>query len=184
MKHRASRHRTGTLVLIGAMGSGKSHIARDLARLSGWPARDLDALIVSRAGRSIADIFRDEGEAAFRALESDVLRDTLQRGGIIATGGGIVTQKINRTLLQSCGAPVVYLRARAATLAERIRLQPGTRPLIDSGGALNYAQTLARVKEILRARAALYEECATHIFDTDGCVPRELARAMWHAIHA
>ena len=164
-----------TVVLIGAMGSGKSHIARELARITRWPIRDIDAAVACRAGKSIATIFAEEGEPAFRAMETEALQHALEIGGIIATGGGVITQEANRTLLEESGFPVVYLRATPQTLAARIRLQPGTRPLIDGGGTLTLEQTEARVAEILEARAPLYESCATTIIETDGDVPREVA---------
>lgn len=170
------------VILIGAMGSGKSHIARELARLAHWPARDVDSLIVIEAGKSIAAIFAEEGEAAFRALEKKVLRDTLRCGGVIATGGGVVTQKANRELLQQSHLPVVYLRASAETLAARIRLQPGTRPLIDGDGALSHAQTVARVEAILHTRRPFYESCATLAVDTDERAPRDVAHEIWYLL--
>jgi shikimate kinase len=181
-RERRSTSTPRTIVLIGAMGSGKSHIARDLARLSGLPSRDVDALIVAHAGQNIADIFAQFGEAYFRELEGEILEQTLQSGGIIATGGGVVTQPKNRELLRAAAVPVVYLRAKPATLAERIRLQPGTRPLIDGDGTLDFDKTLARVAGILQQRATLYESCATHIIDTDHRTPRDVAHDIWCAL--
>lgn len=171
-----------TLVLIGAMGSGKSHIAREVARLSCVPSRDIDALIVAQCGQSVAAVFKEKGEAEFRALETEVLRQALRDGGIIATGGGAVTQEANRHLLCASGVPVVYLRATPETLATRIRLQPGTRPLIDGDGALNHEQTVARVGEILRQRVPHYEFCAQHTVDTDGRTPRDVAQEILDAL--
>lgn len=171
-----------TIVLIGAMGSGKSHIAREVARLSCRPTRDLDALIVARCGQSVAAVFKEKGEAEFRALETEVLAQALNEGGIIATGGGAVTQETNRRLLAESGVPIIYLRARAETLASRIRLQPGTRPLIDGDGALDYEQTVVRVQEILDARTPFYEVCAGYTVDTDDRQPRDVAHEIWTVV--
>ena len=166
-----------TIALVGPMAVGKSHIARELARLSHWPHCDLDKEIERRIETSIAAFFASHGEAEFRQIESEILREVLERGGIIATGGGIVTQEINRDSLRQVFT--VYLRAQPETLARRIRLQPGTRPLIDGDGALDFSRTLLRVREILDARAAWYDEVASFIIDTDESDPRHTAHEIW-----
>jgi shikimate kinase len=166
-----------TIALVGPMGSGKSHIARDLARISGLPFVDLDAEIERRAENKISAIFRTQGEEVFRQLETKALRDALERGGILATGGGVVTRPENCDLLRE--ANVVYLRATPETLATRIRQQPGTRPLIDGDGALDFDRTRARIEEILSVRAPLYQSVAQLVLDTDVRPPRELAQEIW-----
>lgn len=150
------------------MGSGKSSVARVLAYHLQTRAIDLDTAIEANEGRSIAEIFRESGEAYFRESETRALQSTLNTACIVATGGGVVTREANRILLQSCREQVVYLRAQPETLARRIRLQPGTRPLIDGQSLLDEEQTIARVREILNERAPLYQSCAGITVDSDG----------------
>jgi shikimate kinase len=169
------------VVLIGFMGSGKSSVARSLARRFGVPFVDVDKRIENRAGTTIAQVFASQGEDAFRALESAALRDALREGGVIATGGGIIKRPENCELLREAsrsGALVVYLRARPDTLARRIRRQPGVRPLIDAGGVLNMDQTRLRVEELLAQRSAAYESCANVIIDTDELTLRQVVDAI------
>jgi shikimate kinase len=162
------------------MGSGKSSVARELAHLLKSEVVDTDAQIEQQSGQRISEIFRVQGEEAFRQLESDVLRDALDCsvGDVISTGGGIVKSVANRELLQEAaraGATVVYLRASAQTLARRIRLQPGVRPLIDGERVLDETETRERVADLLVERNALYESCATLVIDTDEHSVREIA---------
>ncbi len=164
------------IVLIGFMGSGKSHVGQLLAAQLQWPWRDLDALIENSIETSIADYFALHGEAAFRGLETELLQAALQNDGVLSTGGGVVTQSENRQLLRNACATVVYLRATPQTLAQRIRSQSGTRPLIDGQGALNLQQTTQRVQELLRNRAQWYEESADIVIDGDNTSAREVAR--------
>lgn len=174
------------VVLIGFMGSGKSAVARRLARMLHRRALDLDAMIEHDARCSIPHLFATQGEAAFRARETDALRHALTGHAVVATGGGIVTREENLALLQNAaqnGAQIVYLRARPETLAKRIRRQPGTRPLIDGQGApLDLPTTQARVEELLAQREQSYEHAATLSIDTDALdaygVARLLARQL------
>lgn len=170
------------LVLIGFMGSGKSSVGRSVARRLTAPYIDLDACIEERAGVSIAQLFASRGEDAFRQIETQVLGESLHHAAIIATGGGVVTREPNRSVLKAASqsglAIVVYLRAQPETLTERIRRQPGLRPLIDGQSTLGQVQTAARVRELLATRAPLYEECADAIIDTDGRTLDDIARAV------
>ena len=91
-------------VLIGMPGSGKSSVGRALSRLTGKPLADTDRLIVRQAGKEITDIFREDGEPAFRDLESRVVRELSSGGGrIISTGGGAVLRPENVTALKQNG---------------------------------------------------------------------------------
>lgn len=89
-----------TIVLVGYMGAGKSTVAKLLAEKLAMPIVDLDKKIEESAQLPIPDIFAKQGEAAFRKLESQVLQESLQQTGIIATGGGVVLSKTNRDLLK------------------------------------------------------------------------------------
>lgn len=158
-----------TVVLVGFMACGKSSVAQALAKRLKCEATDVDTLIENAAGKTITEIFADEGEDAFRRLETAQLKAALeysQPARVIATGGGIVTRKENRAALKAArkaGVLVVYLCASSEVLAKRIRRQPGTRPLIDGEKRLNLAQTRTRVEELLEARAPLYESVASFV---------------------
>ena len=176
-------HMNQKIILIGFMGSGKSHVGQLLAARLQLSWRDLDALIEKllfqdSLATSIADYFALHGEAAFRELETEQLEAALQNDGVLSTGGGVATQSENRQLLKDSSATVVYLRATARTLAQRIRQQPGTRPLIDGDGALDLQQTTQRVSKLLRTRARWYQECADVIIDGDEMSAQQVADAI------
>jgi shikimate kinase len=170
-----------TVVLVGFMGCGKSSLARALASRLHIPATDLDHLLEAREGTTIAQIFATCGEEAFRKLETEVLRDALSNlhtPMIIATGGGIVTREANRALLKQAseeGVLVVYIKAAPEVLAQRIRRQPGLRPLIDGERILNIEETRARVEEILAVRSPLYEEVANIVVESGAASVGEIA---------
>ena len=132
------------IVLVGMPGCGKTTVGRELARLSGKPFVDLDEEIVRRAGKSIPDIFREEGEAAFRELEAQVLADVCARSGqVIATGGGAILSGENRAALRRTGW-VCCLRRRLEDLPTE------GRPLSQAG----------RLEEMERLRDPLYNLAA------------------------
>ena len=137
------------IVLVGMPGCGKTTVGRELARLSGKPFVDLDEEIVSRAGKSIPDIFREEGEAAFRELEAQVLTDVCARSGqVIATGGGAVLRAENRAAMRRTGW--VYFLCR--NLEE---LPTDGRPLSQKGS----------LEEMYRVRKPLYSAAADTVID-------------------
>ena len=144
------------VALTGFMGCGKSSVGRELSTLLGIPVVDLDQYIVERAGKSIPDIFAGEGEAAFRAPESEVIRETgAKTGAVIATGGGAVLRPENVTALKQNGR--LFFLDRAPE-----KLSPGTgRPLFaDPADALRlYAQ-----------REPLYRAAADVTVDGNGTV--------------
>jgi len=147
------------VILTGFMGSGKSSVGRALARSLGCPFIDLDAEIVADAGKSINEIFADEGEAAFRARESACLERVLQGGlRIIASGGGVVIAESNRRLMRGRGF-VVHLAASLSTVLER--LEGATdRPLFTGQDAAIRARTL------MDERKHFYDDADIRI-DTD-----------------
>ena len=95
------------LVLVGAPGSGKSTVGALLAQRWGEPFADVDAVIESRVGKSVAEIFADDGEAVFRAFEESTTAELLDTPGVLALGGGAVLSPATRALL--VGRPVVWL---------------------------------------------------------------------------
>ena len=108
------------VTLIGFMGSGKSSVGRTLAAWTGREFVDTDALIERRAGKTIPQIFADDGEEAFRDLESEaVAQATRRRGCVIATGGGAPMRERNRRALRESGA-VVFLNVEPETIFRRI----------------------------------------------------------------
>jgi len=146
-------------LLIGLMGCGKSSIGRRLAARLDMPLIDLDEEIVAQAGMPIPDIFVQSGEAYFRDMESDILRQVIDRQAIIATGGGIVLREENRQLLK-IHPPVIWLKAAPEFLAERIAGDPN-RPLIANENALQ------KLTELADARYPLYAACADLVVDRD-----------------
>lgn len=161
------------LFLIGYRGSGKTTVAAELAGALGWDWADADELIERRAGKSIRQIFDEDGEPAFRELESAVVAELAQRERtVVALGGGAVMRDENRQAIRGRGK-VVWLKAPAELLAERIAGDPTTaarRPaLTDQGG-------LAEIRELLAQRQGVYAACADMAVDVEGRTPAEIAR--------
>jgi shikimate kinase len=150
-----------SIALVGLSGSGKSTVARLLAERLGWRLCDTDAMIVAGAGRSAAQIFAEEGEASFRALEAAALRQALEHVPcVVATGGGIVLRADNRALLRT-HACVVWLDAPTGELIARLRAHDEERPLL-AGDAV------ARLEALRTARGSLYREVADLRVETSG----------------
>jgi shikimate kinase len=151
-----------SIALVGLSGAGKSSVGRLLAARLGWPLVDTDTLIAQAAGRSVAEIFVDQGEARFRDLETAALRLAFeQRPCVVATGGGIVLRPENRTLLRQL-AFVVWIDAPTEILVARLLADAEARPLVQGG------QPAARLEMLRAARAALYAEVAHARVDAAG----------------
>jgi shikimate kinase len=150
------------VTLIGYRGSGKSAVAAPLARRLGWTAIDADHEIESRAGRSIREIFERAGEPEFRRLERETLADLLSRDQfVIAAGGGAILDEGTRDRMRQAG-PVVWLRAPADVLFERIAADPVTaerRPNLTAAGGLE------EIVRLLSVREPLYRDAATLSID-------------------
>lgn len=125
--------RVSLVCLVGFMGAGKTSVGRLLSRRLGWSFDDLDDRIVAQEGRSIAEIFRDSGEEAFRHAETAALRALLDGPAssrrIIALGGGAIAEAENAQLLQAAGAAVVFLDAPVEELFRRCEREARSRPL-------------------------------------------------------
>ena len=156
------------------MASGKSSVGRALSRRCGWPKVDADEEIVSRAGKPIAEIFRESGEDAFRALERAVVTDICaETGRIIAAGGGSFIDDENRQTMLD-GGTVFYLSARPETIHRRVtKGNPNApvRPLLGEGNPLE------RITELLAQRTPAYSQ-AHHSVETDGLTPDQVAQAI------
>lgn len=158
------------LALVGLPGSGKSTIGRQVARQGGWLFVDADQAIEERLGCRIKDYFAQQGEAAFREVETQVLHTLLQapRPTVIATGGGAVLRPENRTALRE-GSTVFYLQAAPEDIARRLRGDT-VRPLMQGVDALQ------RLQELLALRGPLYREVAHYVLDTQRHNPTQVAR--------
>jgi shikimate kinase len=147
------------IVLVGFMGSGKTTVGQLIAEQTGMPLLDMDALIVERAGKSINEIFADDGEPYFRTLENELAKELSEtEGNIISTGGGIVLNPENIEYLERTGL-VVCLLADSETVLDRVK-HDSARPLL--AGDKQQA-----ILELLAARKPLYEAIA-HKIDTSG----------------
>lgn len=147
------------IVLVGFMGSGKTTVGKLISERMGMPIIDMDQLIVERQGKSINDIFADEGEAHFRQLERELTQElAATSGNIISTGGGIVLNPDNITDFEKNGL-VVCLLVDAETVLDRVR-HDTSRPLLAGDKA-------QKVLNLLNTRRSLYESIA-HTIDTSG----------------
>lgn len=146
------------IILIGLMGCGKTTIGKELSRMTGMPLIDMDAIIEEQIGKSISNIFKDEGEAHFRALETALLRyiegtiGTPKGSVIISTGGGVVLKAVNREILKRMGF-TVWFNVDVPTLLERTS-RSSNRPLLQS------PNRVAIMERLYRERGPLYAETA------------------------
>lgn len=148
------------------MGAGKTTVARLLAREWGVTVRDTDADIEAVAGKPISEIFVDDGEAHFRALERAAVARALQEhDGVLALGGGAVLDETTRGLLRD--HPVVFLNVGLSDAVKRVGMGTG-RPLL-------LGNVRARVKALLDERLPIYRAVATVTVDTDGKAPSDVA---------
>jgi len=166
--HPLNRH----LVLIGYRGTGKSTVAQSLAAALARPWVDADHELTRRAGRSISQIFADDGEPTFRRLESETLEELLGREpSVIATGGGVVLSVANRQRLAGAGT-IVWLRATPESIIDRLQRDASTagmRPALTERGGLE------EIVELLAKRSPLYAELAAQVIDTDDKTPAAVA---------
>ena len=154
------------LVLVGPPGAGKSTLAVLLAERLGLASRDTDVDVARTAGKSIADVFLDDGEQAFRALESQAVRVALaEHDGVLALGGGAVLDADVRELL--AGHLVVFLDVSITGAAPRVGFNRD-RPLLLGNPRAQWVQ-------LMEARRPFYEQVATVRVDTDGKTPEEVA---------
>ena len=158
-----------SVVLIGFMGAGKTTVGRALSEKLGWPVWDTDELIQQKAGCTVSEIFERHGEACFRKMEQDLLKELADRKekGVISTGGGMPVYAANRPLLQEIG-PVIYLKVKPETVLFRLK-GDHTRPLLQGDGARD------RVYELLKEREAAYQDAAGIVLEADEKSAEELA---------
>lgn len=161
------------VVLVGPMGAGKTTVGTLLAQEWGTTARDTDQDVEAATGRTISEIFVDDGEAAFRALERAAVAEALaSHDGVLALGGGAVLDPGTRDLLG--GHQVVFLRVGLADAVKRVGL--GTsRPML-------LGNVRGRIKTLLDERTPVYESVATLVVDTDGRTPQDVTEEIVAAL--
>ncbi len=149
------------VVLVGAPGSGKTTVGALLAARWAVPFIDVDAIIEARAGKPVAEIFADDGEAVFRAVEEATTIELLALPGVLSLGGGAVMAAATRTALQ--GRRVVWLQVSVSSSARRVGLS-SARPLL-------LGNVRGQLIKLLATRTPLYAEVATETVDTDAHDP-------------
>ncbi|MCC7475409.1 MAG: shikimate kinase [Pirellulales bacterium] len=161
-----------SILLIGYRGVGKTCVARELAVRLGSRWVDADDEVERRAGKSIAQMFAEEGEAAFRSLERDVVAQLCGvPGQVVALGGGAVLSPPNRAAIRTAGV-VVWLQASVDSIVARLATDPTTtsrRPNLTTAGGRQ------EIESLLAQRAPFYQECATLIVDTENKSPAKVA---------
>ena len=161
------------VVLIGPMGSGKTTVGGLLAEAWGVTFRDTDQDVETATGRSISDIFVEDGEAVFRDLECKAVAMAIaEHDGVLALGGGAVLDAETQALL--AGQSVVYLEVGLADASKRVGLGV-SRPLL-------LGNVRGRVKQLLDERAPIYTRLATIIVNTDGRSAEVVAESVRSAI--
>jgi 5-deoxy-5-amino-3-dehydroquinate synthase len=167
------------IVLVGLPGSGKSVIGKRLAQRHAAPFIDLDERIETSTGRSIPEIFADDGEAAFRALERSAIADlgspddAADVRRVIATGGGAVVDPRNRWALYR-GRAAVWLDGRPEVLAQRLRRSPHVRPLVSGRDPIGTIRDLAARRERFYAAAHVQQSGVAEIHGVVDSIERRL----------
>ncbi len=168
------------IILIGYRATGKTTLARLLADKLGWEWIDADVEIERRAGKSIARIFAEDGEPAFRDLEAQVTADLCRRERLVlAAGGGAPLRPESRQAMRESGR-VVWLTARPETIQARMSgdaTTAGRRPSLTDKDALE------EIVHLLQKRERVYRETAHHEVDTEGKSPEQLACEILETLH-
>jgi shikimate kinase len=157
------------VLLVGFMASGKSSVGRELASRLGWSFEDFDTVIEACAGKSVSQIFEEDGEAEFRRLESGVAEELLVRSDtVLASGGGWPAQPGSWKMVTE-DTMSVWLQVSPSVAVQRASQEGPTRPLLEVGGVTDGATAL------LLAREASYGQ-AQYTLDSEQHSPLELAR--------
>ena len=151
-----------SIALIGFMGTGKTAVAKVLTQKLGKEFIELDAIIVKKAGKSIPEIFHQDGEVCFRELEIEAAREVAnKRNAVIACGGGVVLNAINIDRLKK-ESVIIYLTASPAVILKRTSGDKNGRPLLD---VTDRAQ---QIKTMLKIRQPFYNQAADIKVNTSG----------------
>jgi shikimate kinase len=165
----AGRRPVKAVFLVGFMGAGKTSVGQALAAALGWRFVDLDTRITAKTGRSVAEIFEQDGEPCFRKMEHDELRSLLAEldtaNTVVSLGGGTWMQSPNTAVLRQASLPVLFLDAPVEELWQRCLPEQKTRPLLQSEEAF---------RELYAARRKAYAE-HTLLVETQGRSIEEVA---------
>ncbi len=172
------------LILTGFMATGKSSIAPIVARRLGWRLVDSDEMVAARAGKTIAAIFAERGEAHFRAIEREVIAELARgvprcaqckapRPMVIATGGGALVDESNHRALARAGV-IVCLSARPEVIARRIGRSAAKRPKLLEGGK----PLLQRIKELMQSRREAYARADVTVDTSDLAIEQAADRVL------
>lgn len=163
------------LFLIGFMGAGKSRIAACLKETYGMEILEMDQEIERRAGTSISEIFRKQGEAHFRSMETALLKELASRENLVVScGGGVPLRQENVEAMRQSGR-VVLLLARPETILERVKGNHN-RPLLENH------MNVAYIEDMMKKRQRPYEQAADVQVETDGRSPEEICRRLMEAL--
>lgn len=156
------------IILIGFMGSGKTTIGLKLSYLLQVPVDDTDKIIEQTEGKTISEIFAQNGEGYFRNLETSVLYKIRESNStkIYSLGGGTPIQLQNQSIICQCGT-VIYLRAKPETIYDRLK-NDTTRPLLQCDNPLD------RIKKLISYRGPVYERCADLVIDVDDVSQKDI----------
>lgn len=150
------------IILIGFMACGKSSVGRRLSQAIDLEFLDTDSLIEQKVGTSISDIFSTQGEPAFRTMETECLKELINREGgafVLSVGGGLPIREENRRLLSQIGT-VIYLRVTPDTVFMRVR-NDKSRPLLQT------TNPRGRIMDMMNARKQFYEDAADYVLEAD-----------------
>jgi len=148
------------IALIGFMGTGKSRVGRELSKRLGMAFIETDSLIVERAGKPIAEIFKQDGEKEFRRLESEVVKEASNiKDAVISCGGGVV---LNASSVESLrrSSVLFLLTASSEVILERITRDGESRPL------LNVQDRMKKINSLMEFRKTFYLKAADHVINT------------------
>jgi shikimate kinase len=163
---------------IGLMGSGKSTVGRLVAQRLGWGFVDVDDLIEASTGHTVAELWEQGGEAAYRPLETSIVVDVLGafQHSVVATPGGVVLDPEAVRAVETGDVVSVYLRAEPEALAERIAHDAGhTRPLVDD-------RPCEVMRSMFAARDDSYQRLADQVVQVDDLTPDQAATAVLHVL--
>ena len=162
------------IYLIGFSGTGKTSIGMELALILEWVFIDMDCMIENSLGKSISDIFEDEGEDVFRNAESECLRDISEaRHQVVSTGGGVPVLEANRFVMCNSGT-MICLTADIETIYSRLHAQNDEEPPGISRPVLKSDQPLERIAKLMKERLEFYAAADIHV-STDNMTPSEVA---------
>jgi shikimate kinase len=155
------------VVITGFMCSGKTSVGKRLAEKLNFDFLDTDDLIENKVGMRITEIFEKYGEPYFRELEAQIIKEVSEKDKlVISTGGGVVLREENVNNLRKNGV-IINLVAKPETIYERLKKQPGIRPL------LNKPNPLEEIKKLLEYRERYYKNCDFRV-ETDNLSVEEI----------